>query len=347
VLWDDDFAAARNRALAEASGAWILALDADEVIAREDAGRLRQLLRAPGKAAFTFVTRNYVQSADVQGWVRNDGTYSEEAGTGWVPSAKVRLFTSDPRIRWEGKVHESVEPAIRAAGIPVETCDIPIHHYGKMDRERTRRKGEMYRDVSLRAVENGNQILRTLVELARQESELGHHPEALEWWHQVLAKDPEHSEALAGMGGVLAVLGRFSDALEPLTRAINRDSTKKEAGVHLALVKLHLGDPAGARAAAGRVCTHYPEYPFALAALAAARFCLGEKDAGLELLGRLRAAQVNYTGFFLDLASRLTRSGRADYAVRFLETLVEADGPTPELAAVLVDSYRTLVTGAE
>jgi tetratricopeptide (TPR) repeat protein len=185
------------------------------------------------------------------------------------------------------------------------------------------------------------------VELARQESELGHHPEALEWWHQVLAKDPEHSEALAGMGGVLAVLGRFSDALEPLTRAINRDSTKKEAGVHLALVKLHLGDPAGARAAAGRVCTHYPEYPFALAALAAARFCLGEKDAGLELLGRLRAAQVNYTGFFLDLASRLTRSGRADYAVRFLETLVEADGPTPELAAVLVDSYRTLVTGAE
>ena len=42
--WNNDFSAARNQALNTASGEWILVLDCDEVIARQDHGEIRRLL---------------------------------------------------------------------------------------------------------------------------------------------------------------------------------------------------------------------------------------------------------------------------------------------------------------
>ena len=45
--WQDDFSQARNRSLAAARGEWILVLDCDEVLARADHDRLRDLLADP------------------------------------------------------------------------------------------------------------------------------------------------------------------------------------------------------------------------------------------------------------------------------------------------------------
>ncbi len=41
----------------------------------------------------------------------------EEAGTGWFPSNKVRLFPNDRRIRFENPVHEFVEYSLMRLGI--------------------------------------------------------------------------------------------------------------------------------------------------------------------------------------------------------------------------------------
>ena len=81
--------------------------------------------------AFSFVTRTYVAEMNTAGWVGNDGSYpAEEAGTGWFPGEKVRLFPNDSRIRFEYPIHERVEPSLIKAGIEIRNCDIPIHHYG-------------------------------------------------------------------------------------------------------------------------------------------------------------------------------------------------------------------------
>jgi len=92
LAWRDDFAFARNAALALATGAWIFVLDADERLA---AGS-RDLLRA---------LRN-VRPAGSGRWIRcrnyNDAEREIVAST----NAIVRIFPNDPAIRYRGTLHE-------------------------------------------------------------------------------------------------------------------------------------------------------------------------------------------------------------------------------------------------
>ena len=138
--WNNDFSAARNVSLAKASGDWILVLDADEVISTADYENFRKLLShfAPYGVAYEFCTRNYTDKVNLIGWKPNDGLYvNEEAGCGWTASDKVRLFPNHPEIRFQYPVHELVEPSLKQKGMTVERCDIPIHHYGKLNQHAT------------------------------------------------------------------------------------------------------------------------------------------------------------------------------------------------------------------
>ena len=147
--WTEDFAAARNAALAHARGEWILVLDADEVLSPRDGEALRRLASTAG-AGYVLTTRNYVREMDLQGWRPNDGEYAEEAGTGWIPSPKVRLFPRGSSCVFENPVHEIVEPSLARLGIPIRVSDIPVHHYGRLDAQRTRQKAEQYAVIGRR-----------------------------------------------------------------------------------------------------------------------------------------------------------------------------------------------------
>src|SRR5262249_27469433 len=114
-----DFSEARNASLANATGEKILVIDADEVLSPRDHEALATLASKRGDKprAWSFVTRNYVTPMYTAGWTENDGAYAaEEAGTGWIPSSKVRLFPNRPTIRFSGPVHERVEPSLAALG---------------------------------------------------------------------------------------------------------------------------------------------------------------------------------------------------------------------------------------
>jgi hypothetical protein len=145
--WQDNFALARNISLEKAMGDWILILDADEVIAQQDFSILRRMISSNGKTApaFSLQTRNYINLANAMDLQANDGRYpQQEAGIGWFPTNKVRLFRNNEVIRFDYPVHELVEPSLHAVGLKVEQCAVPIHHYGHINEAKNIKKAKHY-----------------------------------------------------------------------------------------------------------------------------------------------------------------------------------------------------------
>lgn len=142
--WQDDFAAARNVSLEKATGDWILVLDADEVIAKDDLEVIQSYIQNP-KASYYYLTQTtYSDESATFGWMANKLQVPEAAGySGYVESTLARLFLNIPEIRFSGVVHEHashVDEKERGLKMPVR-----IHHYGRYSSaEAKARKDDMY-----------------------------------------------------------------------------------------------------------------------------------------------------------------------------------------------------------
>jgi len=130
--WQDDFSAARNAGLAAVTAPWVLCLDADERVSRRDFARLRECLSAPPDRVYLQETWNYCLGTAHLEWQPLPGRYPDrEAGqTGLFVARRIGVFPRDDRLRFSGRVHESVLPAVTKAGLAVRPLDVPVHHYG-------------------------------------------------------------------------------------------------------------------------------------------------------------------------------------------------------------------------
>lgn len=86
--WDDSFCRARNSAKSHATGDWILSVDADEMV--HDIGAVRE--------AVALAEARNALAVDVKMIAENNGQWF------WFP----RLFKNDPRVWWEGNIHNHI-----------------------------------------------------------------------------------------------------------------------------------------------------------------------------------------------------------------------------------------------
>jgi glycosyltransferase involved in cell wall biosynthesis/Flp pilus assembly protein TadD len=329
VDWNNDYAAARNAAVAHAHGGWILSLDADERLSVADhrafVALMASLRATPAGAVFT--TRNYVADAGVEGWRRNDGAYAEEAGAGWIPSDKVRLFPRSAHVLYEQPVHEVVEASLQRAGIPLIRAAIPVHHYGRLDTQRTREKASQYAEIGRRKLaQGGSGDLRAVRELAAQEQELGNHTAAIPLWQQVVRLDPSDARAALGLGVSLAAEGRYAEALPELERSSRMDPSKPEAIVKHALTALECGDVRTARRSAEAARVSHPEYPFAIAAHAAVLACAGDRQGASHAADDLRCRGIDGHRFFVQVAQDLAHAGQEELARSLMQCFQLTEG---------------------
>lgn len=120
-VWVGDFAAARNAALARATGDYAFWLDADDVLDPPQRDRLKGLLAG---------LRDGDEAAYV---VRCACDPDRDGGGGETVVDHVRLFPLREDVRWTYRVHEQILPALRRAGVPVRWTDVTVRHTGYSD----------------------------------------------------------------------------------------------------------------------------------------------------------------------------------------------------------------------
>ena len=74
--WIDDFSAARNSAISHSTKDWILMVDADEVIEKEDLEKIKNLIENPGDfAGFALRQRSYISNY-FEGAIKNNSDFA-------------------------------------------------------------------------------------------------------------------------------------------------------------------------------------------------------------------------------------------------------------------------------
>lgn len=98
--WCDDFSAAKNYALAKASGEWIAFLDADEYLSAEDARKLPGMLKKIEK---------YSQKETQTSILRTAWLHLDEDGNVFSAGQQDRIFRNMKTLRYQGRIHEYLQ----------------------------------------------------------------------------------------------------------------------------------------------------------------------------------------------------------------------------------------------
>lgn len=192
-LWNDDFSEARNRLMDKATGDWVLWLDAGEWLTTESAGRLRAFLDGNADPSTVYLVMVEAPSAD-------RASSNEQA-------AQPRLLPKHRALRFTGRVRETLDPSIEAAGLAVDLAPGRILRHARIhDPERKARIAQ--RDlklIALEATESHQRRPRLLIALGEACSNLDDQAAARRAFFLAVRQAPQGStEMLEAYYGLLS-----------------------------------------------------------------------------------------------------------------------------------------------
>lgn len=117
--WCNDFSQARNYAIRLCKHPWIMFLDADEIIQEKSKFIISNAITNAGKQIYGFSLHI---NDHINSW---DG---ELLPSTFFKSPQIRIFRSDKRIKFDGKVMESVNKSLQNIG-GVDILDSSIDHF--------------------------------------------------------------------------------------------------------------------------------------------------------------------------------------------------------------------------
>ena len=296
--WVGDFSAARNESLAQATGDWVLVLDADEAIDPVDFSRIRQACAQDSVSGFLVLIRNYLPDGNRLAMddpaKPNPGGYTEGAGHAFCGDSRIlRLFRRLPGLAYRGRLHELVEPFFQERHLALGTLDAVIHHYGQTLAARVETKKAVYLALAEQDARERPTVLESHYNLVLQAmaaeawatacaavAELRRHfpqePPAVTFVHglalhyldrpeaalaefdRLLRKTPGHSMGFIWRGVALASLGQHREARKVFEQARQRYPDLAMPIVHLADLEAKEGQPGAARALLTRGLERFP-----------------------------------------------------------------------------------------
>lgn len=245
-VWVDDFAAARNAALARATGDFAFWLDADDVIDPPEREKLKAVLGRLGEGGeAAYVVRCACDP--------------DSDGGGATVVDHIRLFPVRGDVRWSYRVHEQILPALRVAGVPVKWTDVVVRHTGYTDRALRRRKLERDEGILRGELEERPDDPFVLFNLGSIAIELQDWSVALGHLEKSLAGSAPTDSITRKLYALIArchqMTGDPARALETCAAGLAVDPDDAELHFREAVVRRNHGDPAGAERCWRRVLT--------------------------------------------------------------------------------------------
>jgi glycosyltransferase involved in cell wall biosynthesis len=246
-VWVDDFAAARNAALARATGDYAFWLDADDVIDPPERRRIERLIASLSACE----PAAYVVKCSC------DPSPNGEGGQTVVDH--VRLFPLREDVRWSYRVHEQILPALRRANVPVKWTDVTVRHTGYVDKALRGRK--LDRDSKILREElaerpNDPFVLFNLGSIAIERRDWR---QAIECLRRSLAGSAQTDSMTRKLYALIArahqMLGEPNQAIAACSEGLAIDPNDAELTFREAVVRRHIGDRDGAERCWRRILT--------------------------------------------------------------------------------------------
>lgn len=323
--WCDDFAAARNFSLSQASGDWVLVLDADEMIAPKDLQGLRNLT-ATSSVCYEFAQRHYTDDHRLSNFTPVCGEFPEiERGQlGYFESRCVRLFPNHRGLHFQGKVHELVEHSIKLnPEITVARTDIRIHHFGHTAAVRGKKnKSPLYHALGRDKTTAAPQDWKNFYELGVECNCSGRLHEAAQALVRSIELNPNYLPSWTNLGYVFCELGEFEAALDALLHAIKLAPRSAEAYCNLGVVYMRMGIfPAAERVFAHALVLN-PQYVNVICNLAETLIQLGRLSEAAFQYQRALALAPGCPSATADLGALYLHAGVFDEAERLIRQAV-------------------------
>ncbi|HLC72945.1 MAG TPA: glycosyltransferase [Candidatus Nanoarchaeia archaeon] len=199
--WDNDFSKARNFALSKATKEWILVLDADEVLSKEDHALIKELTKSKQYDAYTFVQISYTNDQKLLGFaVVNQRTPETKDFAGFISCNIIRLFRNNKEIKFSSPVHESIDASIKDKN-RIQKTVISIHHYQFEKGERAHKAKQLsylkiYED-KIDEFENKAKVYRDMGIIHYNFKE--DYPKAIQYYKKSLLLNPNNIKTYLGL----------------------------------------------------------------------------------------------------------------------------------------------------
>ncbi len=228
-IWNNNFADARNFSISNATGDWILWIDADEIIAEKDHTIIKQIVKEEKFPVVVLEQRHYTNNTKNPQYKPIDDRYTEEAKgfSGYYPTLITRLFKNGLGLEFEGAVHETIDKSMQKKGLKFLRTDIPIHHYQALKGETmTKEKKEKYAELLQEKEKADPKDIKTLHDLAVTHLQKSDYTNAFSYFKKIYELDPELLESYLGLGLIWAKRGEYQRAIKFFLMAMDKKTTR-------------------------------------------------------------------------------------------------------------------------
>ncbi len=325
-VWEDSFAVARNAALAEASGEWVLSIDADETLL-SDPVALRTQLADPRSVVEAFLTP--IENLHGAGNARSVHT-------------AVRVFRRKSGT-WRHRLHEQVVAADdpnRGLRIGYLSAARLLHHGYAADVFEGRNKSERNLALARAALDDDEQARPyALMNYGRALESAGRSEEAVECLVEAVAATGDaitRRLAVSNLTYILGRLERYEESLEWVAELRRISQSQVAADIAEGRTRLAMGETEVGLALLGRVPTR------------------GRDDDGMEyaphMVAAIRGEALASLGRYDEAADVVIEAISSDGVLEadlgeLVRWLTEAGRSPEEITAVICDEDLVPVLG--